>query len=78
MLGTTMMVIGVVLCAGSIGVGYYLISAGCTIGCDASTAKLISALMISDEGIFFWLAWVAGVFLVWGGSRIKAQSGKCK
>lgn len=76
MLGTTMIAIGVLLAVGSIGVGYYLITAGCSVGCDAGTVKLISALMISDEGIFFWLAWVAGIFLVWGGSRLRAQGGR--
>ena len=76
MLGITMIAIGALLAAGSVGVGYYLITAGCGVGCDAGAAKLISALMISDQGIFFWLAWVAGIFLIWGGSRLRAQGGK--
>lgn len=74
MLGNTMIAIGVLLIAGSSAIGYYLITAGCSVGCDADAAKRISALMIADEGIFFWLAWVAGVFLIWGGSRQRAQN----
>ena len=75
MLGTTMIVMGVALAAGSIVAGYYLISAGCATGsasgCQASAIELISELMISNEGLFFWLAWVVGVFLIWAGIRLR-------
>ena len=79
MLGTLLIIMGIVLTAGSIGVGYYLISLRCSMegaaGCQASLVKLISDLMIANEGIFFWLAWVIGIFLIWGGMRLRARGG---
>ncbi|NYT22965.1 hypothetical protein H0A73_05075 [Alcaligenaceae bacterium] len=78
MLGTTMIVMGMILAVGSIVAGYYLISVGCATGaasgCQAGAIELISGLMISNEGIFFWLAWVGGIFLIWGGVRVKARA----
>lgn len=80
MLGILMIVVGLLLTAGSIAVGYYVVSLGCAMsgasGCQASAIELISELMIADEGIFFWLAWVIGVFLIWGGMRLRAASGR--
>jgi len=76
MIGTTMIVMGIALAAGSIVAGYLIISQDCAIdgapGCDAGIIELISRLMISDTGLFFWLAWVAGVFLIWGGVRFRS------
>lgn len=77
MTGTLMIVAGTILTIGSVITGYYFISHGCSLegasGCQASTAKLISELMISDSGIFFWLAWVIGIFLIWGGIRLRGR-----
>jgi len=80
MLGTILIMMGVALAAGSIVAGYYFISLACTTnsasGCQASAIDLISELMISNEGIFFWAAWVVGLFLVWGGMHLRARSGR--
>lgn len=77
MTGTLMIVAGAILTIGSVITGYYVISQGCALegasGCEASTARLISDLMIADTGIFFWMAWVIGVFLIWGGIRLRGR-----
>lgn len=78
MLGTIMIVAGLALFAGSLVTGYLLAFKGCAPGeapeCEAGSARLISDLMISDIGIFFWLAWVIGVFLIWGGLRLRPSN----
>jgi len=78
MLGTIMIVAGLVLIAGSLVTGYLFAFGRCDIGaatgCEAGSARLISDLMISDIGIFFWLAWVIGVFLIWGGLRLRPSN----
>lgn len=77
MLGLFMILAGVTLTLGSLLAGYYVISSRCSLegapGCDAGVIELISGLMIADEGIFFWLAWVVGVFLIWGGMRMRCN-----
>lgn len=73
--GNLMILAGALLIIGSIAAGFYQISIKCSqadpSGCEESVVDLISALMIANEGIFFWLAWVAGIFLIWGGMRAK-------
>lgn len=77
MLGLFMIIAGAALTLGSLLVGYYVISLRCASegasGCDAGIIELISGLMIADTGIFFWLAWVVGVFLIWGGMRLRGR-----
>lgn len=74
-----MIIAGAVLTVGAILAGYYVVSLGCAMdgasGCEASAIELISGLMIADEGIFFWLAWVVGIFLIWGGMRLRGRGG---
>lgn len=77
MLGTILIAMGVFLLIGTVVAAYWLISLGCAMGgasgCEAGTVELLSDLMISNEGIFFWAAWVVGVFLVWGGMQLKGR-----
>jgi len=42
-----------------------------TPSCQNNIIDALSALMIADSGILVWLAWVVGIFLVWGGMRLK-------
>ena len=74
MLGTVLILLGVALASGSIISGYYFVSTQCAIQdtCQDGFIKLLSGMMIADEGIFFWLAWVIAVFLIWGGIRLRA------
>lgn len=72
-----MIIAGAVLILGAVLAGYYVISLRCAMdgasGCEAGVIELISGLMIADDGIFFWLAWVVGIFLIWGGMRVRGS-----
>ncbi len=75
MLGSLMIITGLVLMVGALFTGYQLSGRECgpesAPGCPAGFIERLSAMMIADEGIFFWLAWVAGIFLIWGGLRLR-------
>ncbi len=76
MSGTLLLVLGAALLVASVAAGYWAIEASCAAGnavmCEAGIIDQIGQLMISDAGLLFWLAWVAGIFLIWGGMRLKA------
>ncbi|MFA7670423.1 MAG: hypothetical protein WCX93_13850 [Burkholderiaceae bacterium] len=78
MLGTLFILLGAGLIAGMLVAGYYLASLACAAsganGCDKSILELISGLMIANEGILLWAAWVIGIFLIWGGMRLRARA----
>ena len=77
MLGNLLILMGVISIAGMFAGGYQLAALHCAkegaAGCDRSFLETISALMIADEGLLLWAAWVVGVFLVWGGLRLRAR-----
>lgn len=76
MTGTLFLLLGAALLLGSVFAGYWVMNAQCESGstpaCEAGIIEQVSQLMISDTGLLFWLAWVAGVFLIWGGMRLKS------
>ena len=78
MAGTLLILIGALLIAAMFAGGYHLASLNCApdtvFSCDKSALKIVSELMIANEGLLLWAAWVAGVFLVWGGVRLRARS----
>lgn len=78
MLGSLMIIAGLLLTIGAVLTGYRLGSSACVpednVGCPTGFIERLSAMMIADEGIFFWLAWVAGIFLIWGGMRLRARA----
>lgn len=78
MLGTLLIILGVGLIAGMFVAGYHLAALECassgTHGCDKNILELISGLMIANEGILLWAAWVIGIFLIWGGMRLRART----
>lgn len=77
MLGIIMLATGSVLMAGALVTGYHAAISACSRdaagGCQESFIRLMSDLMISDSGILYWLAWVIGIFLIWGGMRMKKR-----
>lgn len=74
MIGMLLIIGGVALVVASAVGGYVFIANRCgTTGapaCDADASALLSHLMIADEGLLLWLAWVVAVFLIWGGARL--------
>ena len=66
---------GAAFILGALLVGWYVTVQRCeqpeASGCHDNWVDAISALMIADSGILFWLAWVTGIFLIWGGMRIR-------
>jgi len=80
MLGTLLIVAGSILAIGSIVSAFYLVSLGCSMGgasgCDRDGIDLLAELMASNDGLLFWAAWVIGLFLIWGGMRLRARNGR--
>lgn len=76
MLRKLMILAGTAFILGALIAGGYVISLGCNTpdaaGCHDNLIDSIAALMIADSGILFWLAWVIGIFLIWGGMRIRS------
>lgn len=77
MLGTLLIVLGALLIVGSIVAGYYVAFIACTTaiasGCQDNAIDSIAQLMISNQGMLYWLAWVVGIYLIWGGVRLQSR-----
>ena len=77
MLGTILIVLGAILIVGSIVVGYYVAFIACATaiasGCQDNAIDSIAQLMISNQGMLYWLAWVVGIYLIWGGVRLQSR-----
>ena len=75
MLATLMTFAGALFILGAVLAAGLIITGDCEIpgtpSCQDNIIDALSALMIADSGILFWLAWVIGIFLVWGGMRLK-------
>lgn len=78
MLGSVLIVAGVVLAIGSMLAGFYLVNLGCSMGgasgCKESGLKLIVDLMTSPEGVIFWAAVAIGFVMIAVGYKLKAYS----
>lgn len=77
MTGVILILCGLVLIAATSVAGYLFLAARCGLpdapACNADFSALISYLMIANEGLLFWLAWVFAVFMIWGGVRLRAS-----
>lgn len=77
MAGNLLILIGALLIVTMFAGGYHLASLNCApeslFSCDKGALKIVSELMIANEGLLLWAAWVAGVFLIWGGVRLRAR-----
>lgn len=78
MLGSILIVAGVVLAIGSMLVGFYLVNLGCSMGgasgCKESGLKLMFQLMSSAEGGIFWAAVAISFVLIAVGYKLKTYT----
>lgn len=75
MLASLMALAGAICILGAVLAAGVVITQDCqtpgTPSCQDNIIDALSALMTADSGIVFWLAWVVGIFLIWGGMRLK-------
>lgn len=79
-LGALLMIIGANLAVGSLAFAVYLAAIRCTLdsasgGCAQGTASLLIELLISRQGLIFWLVIAAGVLVFWRGWQLRQREG---
>lgn len=82
MLGSILIITGLILTFGALLISTYLVSFGCAkvgaANCDQSYLELVIELMKSSDGAIFWAAIAAGLVMISVGHTIKTSRTKGK